>query len=599
MNKMTNSSIKKIPYGIADYDKIVTDNCYYVDKTAYLRILEQTGDYLFFIRPRRFGKSLFLSVMEAYYDIFYKEKFETYFKDTVIYQKPTPNRGDYLVLKFNFSMVDPAVDRVEASFLSHIRGRALSFIRKYSNYLIKDLEYFKKSIEESWSAPDILSIIRDLCKDSHQKSYAIIDEYDNFANSILSTAGEKAYQDLTRGEGFFRSFFNVLKGGTDGMEAPFTRLFLTGVSPVTMDDVTSGFNIGKNVSIDDIFNQLLGFTNEDVIKMIEYYRQFGLIKHDNQYLLDIMSQWYDNYIFSTKSTTKLFNPDMVLYFLDEYFKSFQIPEDLIDRNVRIDYQKLRHLIIIERKGKKEENGNFSRLREILEMGETVKKLKKGFPLEEVDEPENFISLLFYLGLLTIKGRREGLTVFKIPNQTVKTLYYDYIIRVSKEIGLLDVNVGKVEDLLHDMAYHGNWNDFFAYLSQRMAQSTAIRDYIREEKVIQGFLLAYLGISDYFIVHSEKELNKGYADIVMEPFFAVYAGIKYSYMIEIKYIAKEKGRGQKTLGKKMQKLKAEAEEQLKKYSLDENFKKIIGKTTLIKLVLIFYGSQLKYIDEASD
>lgn len=591
---MSEKKTKQIPYGLANFERLVQKNCYYVDKTMFLESLEDAGDYLFFIRPRRFGKSLLLSVMQGYYDTFYKDRFEELFKETAIYNRPTKERGAYLVLKFNFSMVDPDRDKVEASFLNHIQRKALSFLGKYSDYLLKDSQHFKKKIEESRSPSDILSIVSDLCKDSNQKTYAIIDEYDNFSNTILSEMGKNAYDELTRGKGFFKSFFNVLKGGTDGMNAPFTRLFLTGVSPITMNDVTSGFNIGKNISIDAAFNPLLGFTEKDVVEMIEYYRTVGKIKHDTGYLLEIMRQWYNNYTFSPESRETMFNSDMVLYFLDEYFKVSRVPDDLIDQNVRMDYGKLRHLITVDLKGRKKTNGNFLRLREIVEDGEVLAKLKKGFPLEEMESPENFVSLLFYFGLLSIKGKKEGLPLFKMPNQTVKSLYYDYIIKGCRETGLMDVNAGKVSGLLHNMAYHGNWEAFFSYISGKMKESTSIRDFIREEKVIQGFFLAYLGISDYFIVYSEKELSGGYADIVMEPFTAGYEDIKYSYMIEIKYIKKSPGRMAAQLEEKILGLKSKAERQLKKYTGDEKFAKSIGKTTLIRLVIIFYGSQLKYI-----
>ena len=421
---MKDKKIKKIPYGVTYYDRIIKKSYYYVDKTMYLAEIENAGEYLFFIRPRRFGKSLFASVIEGYYDVYYKDRFEELFKDTWICENPTEERGAYLVLKFNFSMVDPAVDRVEDSFLNHIRRAALSFIRRYSSYLIKDLENYKKNIEESRSAADILSIIRYLCKDSHQKSYAIIDEYDNFANTILSTVGEKAYHDLTHGEGFFRAFFNVLKGGTDGMEAPFTRLFLTGVSPVTLDDVTSGFNIGKNISLKPNFNRMLGFTKDDVIQMIEYYRSNGMVNLQTDYLLDIMTDWYGNYLFSEDDDVKMFNSDMVLYFMDNYLNRRKLPDNLIDRNVRIDYGKLRHLIIVDKGKNKAFNGNFNRLKRIIEEGKISSKLVEGFPLEQLVDTNNFVSLLFYFGLLTIEGTERDKIRLKIPNETIKRLYYD-------------------------------------------------------------------------------------------------------------------------------------------------------------------------------
>lgn len=588
------AKVKKIPYGISDYEKIVTGGYYYVDKTPYLKTVEEAGDYLFFIRPRRFGKSLFISMMEGYYDVYYKDRSQELFRDTAVFRQPTAERNAYLVLSFNFSMVDPAPDKVEASFLSYVKGRAESFILKYGSYLLEEKDSYVRTITESRSAADILGALIRLCKDSGQKTYAIIDEYDNFANTILSTTGEDAYLELTRGKGFFRSFFNILKGGTGGMEAPFARLFLTGVSPITLDDVTSGYNIGKNVSTDSRFNQMLGFTEADVTEMIGYYRGKDLIKHDDAYLLPIMRQWYNNYIFSRNEQTPLFNSDMVLYFLDRYFQSFTVPADLIDRNVRIDYGKLRHLIIVDKKGKAETNGNFSRLRQIIEDGEVASKIIEGFPLEEIEAQENFTSLLFYFGLLSIMGEKEGLPLLKIPNQTVRTLFYDYIIRISRDIDLLDANTGKLDTLLHGMAYRGEWQAFFEYFSQRLKASTSIRDFFREEKVVQGFLLAYLGISDYFIVHSEKELNKGYADIVMEPFLARYEGIKFSYLVEIKYFPKPEGKDRKALENKIRQLREDAETQLKQYAGDEKFDKTIGKTTLVKLVLVFSGSELAYI-----
>lgn len=469
------TKIKKIPYGVSDYDKIVTGNYYYVDKTPYLKIVEEVGDYLFFIRPRRFGKSLFLAMMEGYYDVYYKDRFEELFKGTAILDSPTKEQGTYLVLGFNFSMVDPALDKVEDSFLNHVKGEVLSFILKYDKHLLPQREEYVQSIKESRSAADIVSILIRLCKDSNQKIYALIDEYDNFANTILSTVGEEAYYNLTRGEGFFRTFFNILKGGTGRMRSPFNRLFMTGVSPITLDDVTSGYNIGGNISIDAIFNRMLGFTRRNVKEILDYYKSVDLIRHDPEILLEIMDQWYNNYRFSPDEDAYLYNSDMVLYFVKECFKTASIPRDLIDRNVRIDYGRLRHLIVIDKKGKKEPNGNFSRLREIIEEGEIASKITKGFPLEEMDTEENFTSLLFYFGLLSIMGEKEGRPLLKIPNQTVRTLFYDYIIRVSRDIRLLDVNIGKLDTLLHGIAYHGNWRAFFDYFSKRMKDSISIRE----------------------------------------------------------------------------------------------------------------------------
>ncbi|MCU0286185.1 MAG: AAA family ATPase, partial [Acidobacteria bacterium] len=263
---MNETGMKRIPYGLTNYERMVQRNCYYVDKTMFLETLEYMGDYLFFIRPRRFGKSLFLAVLQGYYDVDYKENFDELYKDTWIYTHSTAERGSYLFLSFNFSEVDPGRDKIDDSFLNHVKKNALSFTSKYCHYIEKEKDYLVEQIKASRSGADILSLIIQYCKDAQLKLYIMIDEYDNFANTILSTSGKDAYDELTHGEGFFRVFFNILKAGTTGMKAPITRLFITGVSPVTLDDVTSGFNICTNVTLEPGLNRMLGFTREDVIK---------------------------------------------------------------------------------------------------------------------------------------------------------------------------------------------------------------------------------------------------------------------------------------------------------------------------------------------
>lgn len=590
---MSETRIKKIPYGISDYEKMVLGHYYYVDKTMYLERIENAGDYLFFIRPRRFGKSLLLSVMDAYYDVLRKDQFDKLYKDTHIYRWPTAEKSSYLMLNFNFSAVDPHPKHLEASFLNNVRTKANSFLLKYADYLLSpEREALKKELKDIHSASDILLKVTTLCEDSKRKLYIIIDEYDNFANTILATSGSKAYENLTHGEGFFRAFFNFLKEATTGTGAPISRLFITGVSPVMLDDVTSGFNIGKNISIKPEFNELLGFTENDVIEMIEYYRENGLIKHPTPYLLKIMNDWYNNYVFSKKAETTLFNSDMVLYFIDEYKSVFEVPDNLIDRNVRIDYGKLRHLIVIDSEKGKLPNGNFGRLKEIIEKGEIkTKGISEGFPVDEMTETQNFVSLLFYFGLLTVKGVEAGELVMQIPNETVRQLYYNYISEAYKETGTFSLDWYHYDRLMHAMAYDGEWNPLFEYITLQMKESMSLRDLITGEKSIQAFLNVYLGISQLYIIHPERELNKGFADMVLEPFTARYEGMKYAYILEIKYLKKSDKK------EKVESIVKDAEAQLERYTLDEKFKKSMEGKTLIKLVLVFAGSELKYIGEA--
>jgi hypothetical protein len=593
---MDNKNVKGIPYGISDYGKIRNKNYYYIDKTSYLPEIESAGDYLFFIRPRRFGKSLFLSMMEYYYDALYKDRFEELFKGTWVFNNPTEERNKYMVLSFNFSAIAPDQIHLESSFLDLVRGIAVSFIAKYRQNLSAsdNIDYYSQVIKECNAPADILRNLNQLAKEAKGGLYVIIDEYDNFANTILTVSGEQAYQDLTHGDGFFRSFFNVLKAGTGGAEAPIKRLFITGVSPITMDDVTSGFNIGHHVSRDLNLNRMLGFTAADVIEMIEYYRENGKVIHSTDFLLGIITHWYGNYRFSAKDNVSLFNSDMVLYFLRDYMKMKELPENLIDRNVRIDYGKLRHLIIIDKDPGKPSttNGNFSKLKQIIEEGGALTKISDGFSLNEMMDPHNFYSLLFYFGLLTIVGLERDRYRLKIPNETVKRLYYDYIDSAYKETGLFSLDWAKYGELISDMAYEGAWLPLLEFITRRMKECLALRDLMTGEKAVQTFLNVYLGLSDLFIVHIEKEMNKGFADLVMEPFLAKYPEIRYSYLLEIKYISA----GLKPNDPQVQTIKTQAEEQINRYALDEKFSKTIAKTHLIKIILIFSGHEAIFIGE---
>lgn len=584
---------KAIPYGVANYETIRDRNFYYVDKTGYLREIEKAGMYLFFIRPRRFGKTLFLSMMETYYDVNKKNRFEDFFKGTAIFENPTPEKNSYLILKFNFSEVASSLNRLEESFYYHVKNELQVFLSNYENLLKEQKTTIDKELEKRQNPSDLLSYLLTLCKISKQKLYLIIDEYDNFANTILSTAGIDSYESLTHGEGFFRDFFKVIKAGTSGSDAPIDRLFLTGVSPITLDDVTSGFNIGENISIDKIFNDTMGFDKQEVTAMIDYYRQTGAIHHETGLLLEVMSKWYNHYRFSKESDRKVFNSTQVLHFLKEYMKNTRIPEDLIDRNLRSDYGKIKHLLMIDKKGSKKTNGNFSKLKTVIENGFVTSRLEKAFPVNKLERPENFISLLFYFGLLTIAGiEKEERVKLAIPNETVKKLFYEYISEAYTETDVFSLDPDEYSELMDNMAYRGKWRPLFDYIARRMEASLSLRDLISGEKAIQAFLHVYLGLSNLYMIHSEREFNKGFADLMLEPFSAKYEGIKYSYLIEIKYIKSSEEKDKE----KLQRLKIKAEEQLRKYGADEKLGKSTANTTLIKLALIFSGHRLLQIKE---
>lgn len=591
--------LRNLPYGISDFAEFSGKNLYYVDKTKYIRNLEEKGSFLFLIRPQQFGKSLFLSIMEYYYDIRYKDRFDELFGDTFIHEHPTEEINKYMILKFNFSSVFPGITLLEEEFLNYIKKTAMLFIEKYNNLLHIDIEEVISKFDAINNAADILATLLKYSRLKNQKLYVIIDEYDNFANTILSVSGEKSFQNITHGEGFLRAFFNVIKAGATGSDAPISRLFMTGVSPITLDDVTSGFNIASNITLDRDIDQIMGFTSNEVQAIIEYYGQTGKIKHSTADLLEIMGQWYNHYRFSLNSTGEVFNTVHIWYFLREYLLNSNIPYELIDNNARIDYNKLRYLILVDKEGKKKTNGNFSKLREIIETNSVRTFIKKGFPAEALTESENFYSLLYYFGLLTITGiSPSNQAILSIPNEFVKHLYYDYLKETMKEAYSFHIDMGMFSNLIEEMAFYGKWEGLITYIGERMEASLSLRDLMGSEKAQQVFWNVYLGLSTLYNVYSEKEMNQGYADLVMEPLLSKNPGIKFSYIIEIKYIkpADYEKLEKEGIKEKIAGICKEGEMQLNTYSRDKKFKKIINSTTLKKLILIFSGNRLIHLAE---
>jgi len=577
-------NIKKIPYGDSDYGKIIEQNKLYVDKTRFIHELESLPDYIFLIRPRRFGKSLWINLLQYYYDSNRKDQFDTLFKDTFIGQNPTANKNKFLTLAFNFAMVDPNFDRVQDAFQRYVNNVVDDFLKRYQQ------SFDKQILTEIQSISFIDEKIQKLflyCARHQLKVYMFIDEYDNFTNTILTTSGKVKYLKLTQGEGSFRYFFNLLKGLTSMPDSGLDKLFITGVSPVTMDDVTSGFNIGTNVSLDTSINEFMGFTESETMEILRYYHQAGQLTLEPNFCMDIMKQWYNNYRFAPDTQTVLFNSDMVLYFVQQAMKGPKIPKKLIDQNIKIDYNKLRYLITID----KRLNGNFSRLKGIIFDQGIISNIEDSFPVSDVIKQENFVSLLYYFGLLSIQGEKRGKYLLKIPNLTILNLMYGYIRSGFEDVDIFKIDIWELSDMITNMAYDGDWKPFFQYLSEQIEKQTGIRDYLNGEKVIQGFLLAYLNVVDYYITQSESEMNKGYSDIFMEPFISKYPDLEYSYLIELKYITRSEY-SEEVQEKKIQ----DAREQLDQYVKSDRVKKSIAGTQLIKIILVYKGWELIYCEE---
>ena len=583
--------VKQVPYGVADFVTVIEQNLYYVDKTMFIPELEKQPRNLFFIRPRRFGKSIFLSMLYSYYDCTQSHKFQSLFGNLWIGQHPTPLQGKYQVLFLDFSQITGNIDKLETKFNSYLSINLDAFVRQYS-------EYYQAEMEEILAQEDFeekMELIFKAAKAHQYHLYLIIDEYDNFTNVILNERGEKIYHAITHADGFYRDVFKKFKGN-------FERIFMMGVSPVTLDDVTSGFNIGWNISIKPEFDEMLGFSTTDVVEMFTYYKKHGSIPADSDIdaIVNDMKPWYDNYCFAKqalKKKTRMFNCDMVLYYLRNYMDAGCPPEEMIDPNTRTDYGKMKKLLQFdkldgERKGI---------IRKIAEEEQIVTQLYESFSAYQIPKAEIFPSLLFYYGMLTIKGTRGSKLILGIPNNNVRKQYYGYLEEEYQAKAYVDVN--QLTDYYYDMAYDGKWEEGLRFMADAYAKVSSVRDGIEAERNLQGFFMAYLNLNDYYITAPELELNHGYCDFFLLPDLTHYAS-QHSYILELKVLSKKDFsaivEGEFTEdGKPMTKAEkqwCEAVEQIHRYAEAPRVEALRQGTKLHLIIMQFEGWELKRMEE---
>ena len=583
--------VKQVPYGVADFATVIEQNLYYVDKTMFIPELEKQPRNLFFIRPRRFGKSIFLSMLYSYYDCTQSHKFQSLFGNLWIGQHPTPLQGKYQVLFLDFSQITGNIDKLETKFNSYLSINLDAFVRQYS-------EYYRAEMEEILAQEDFeekMELIFKAAKAHQYHLYLIIDEYDNFTNVILNERGENVYHAITHADGFSRDVFKKFKGN-------FERIFMMGVSPVTLDDVTSGFNIGWNISIKPEFDEMLGFSTTDVVEMFTYYKEHGSIPVDSDIdaIVNDMKPWYDNYCFAEealKKKTRMFNCDMVLYYLRNYMDNGCSPRQMIDPNTRTDYGKMKKLLQFdkldgERKGI---------IRKIAEEEQIVTQLYESFSAYQIPKAEIFPSLLFYYGMLTIKGTRGSKLILGIPNNNVRKQYYGYLEEEYQAKAYVDVN--QLTDYYYDMAYDGKWEEGLRFMADAYAKVSSVRDGIEAERNLQGFFMAYLNLNDYYITAPELELNYGYCDFFLLPDLTHYAS-QHSYILELKVLSKKDFsaivEGEFTEdGKPMTKAEKqwrEALDQIHRYAEAPRVEALRQGTKLHLIIMQFEGWELKRMEE---
>ena len=570
-----NETAPRIPYGRADFRGIRLDGSLYVDKTAFLRPLEKHS-YVLFIRPRRFGKTFWLRTLECYYGRHHRDEFEAIFGGTKIGASPTAERGRYLVLCFDFSGMDTAPERMEQDFRECCDIDLRSCLRQ--NEDIFDASAMREVASQSSINAKLRSVFA-IAGEHGLPVYLLIDEYDNLANAVLARHGEAAYHALTHDDGFYRSFFATLKNGT--RTGALERLFVTGVSPLAMDDVTSGFNIGRNLSLDRELNAMLGFTEDEVRRVLRTYYDAGEIGEHPDDALATMRRWYNGYRFATKAREDVYNTDMVLYYLAESSGGDGPPEELIDDNVRVDYGKLRHLLTVGGRL----NGNFDFLRTAMTDGRAECRVRRSFPQRELNERDNFLSLLHYFGLLSIRPDAPGEPELVVPNQTARHLLHAFLRDAYRDVGAFSVYIMDLERLMRRMAQHGEWRQALDYLADAIQAQTSVRDYLREEKMVQGFLAAYLGATDHFLFSTEREFGKGFVDFCLEPFVARHPRARHGYLIELKYLKREDDAA------KLDTALADAAAQLERYLADDYLQAQGPDIAYTGLAVAFHGWEL--------
>ena len=564
------SQVKGIPYGISDFNRIRNGNFYFVDKTMYLPLIEKMPSYLFLIRPRRFGKSVFLSMMRTYYDILRQDDFDAYFGDLWIGTHPTGERNKYQVLYFDFSKAGcsmPGADLM-TNFNDYCSLIINQFAHVYAAFYDAD---FKETVKNIESAKSKLAYIEIKAKEKGYPLYLIIDEYDNFTNVILSEHGQQMFHDLTHASGFYREYFKQFKG-------MFDRIFMMGVSPVTLDDLSSGYNVDWNISVDPRFNAMMGFDETEVREMFHYYQQNDMLNGDVEAMIAEMKPWYDNYCFARKSLDddRVFNCDMTLYYLRWQVDFHRAPEEMVDKNIRTDYSKLKML------------ARMSTIEKIAAEGDIFVDLHTSFPAERITDIDNFRSLLYYYGLLTMCGTRGDLIKMSIPNNCVREQYFGFLRDYYQKYSSIDLHYLNV--MLTDMAYDGRWKPFFESVAQAYRENSAVRDAMEGERNLQGFLKAYLALASYYLVEPELEMNYGYCDFFLLPDKKRYPDVKHSYILELKYATRT------ATDAELEVQALEGRNQLLQYSEDKIVRCLSEGTTLHRLLLQFRGWDLVRCEE---
>ncbi len=516
----------RIPYGKSDYGKLIKEKYFYQDRTSYIQTLEDwDSTYLLYLRPRRFGKSLLLSTLRYYYGLQHQKDFDTLFGNTFIGKNPTLNANTFMILNFDFSSIDTSTEAgVYNGFISNVMKGIGNFLKDYQS------QFSKEQIKEILSQKEPNEVIKMLFYHlyehrSEAKLYILIDEYDHFANELISF-NFNYFMEIVTENGYVRKFYEAIK--TDTSNGVVDRIFMTGVSPITVDSLTSGFNIATNISLVPAFHQMVGFEEKEVEGILAAVE---MPTEEIPATLNDMRLWYDGYLFSSKVTKHLYNPNMVLYFANAYKTTQAYPEDMLDPNIASDYGKIQKLFSIQGK----EDQYLEVLRDLLEDGEVTATLTTQYSFKRGFTQNDLVSLLFYMGFLTIKSKQLSRHTFDFPNYVIKKLYADYFFNSILERAQLPFNNGPVNDAIDKMAQEGNPKDFFEQV-KLVIKYFSTRDSAHfNENTLKAVIISLLHQQNFYYIHSEYETDWTYMDVYLEAIRGQTP--QYEVAMELKYVPK--------------------------------------------------------------
>ena len=554
----------KLPYGISNFARLIEDGYYYVDKTSYIEHLEnEPAPYLFFLRPRRFGKSLFVSMLSYYYGLEHRERFDSLFGQFYIGTHPTPRANSYAVLKFEFSRIDTSTpEHTQKGFLQNVLAGVRDFEQRYDKTRQDYTDYDNPA--------DVLKAF--FVTHREKKIYLLIDEYDHFANEILSFHFDH-FSDIISRNGFVRKFYEAIKTATsDGI---LDRLFVTGVTPITLDSLTSGFNIAQNLSTRKATNEMMGFTEKEVVDLMEAMGSFGQMKRD--IAITYLRQWYNGYLFHARAPSRVYNPDMVLYLFTTWHQEEEYPEKLIDLNIASDYGKIRRLFQL-----KDPHQNYQVIDQLIHDGFVTSQLTEQFSFERDFTQQDFISLLFYMGFISIEKAQGPRLHFTTPNFVIKGMYWEYFTQLLQERFSVQIEVSQIENAFYELAYQNQLAPFLQ-LIESILQELSNRDFIQfDEKYIKVLFVAFASLANLYYIQSEQETEQKYVDILFlhrPPYFPTY-----QFAFELKYLKKSESNQLETT---IQKSVA----QLQGYLQSEALQRL---ENLKAYVIVFVGSEAKAV-----